>query len=63
MWCGIPFKNCPKKRDTNSHVENWFRILKNIILSQTESESVRFKNKLLNIHEFVVEVEKSIRAR
>ena len=32
LWCGIPFKNKPKKRDTNSHVDNWFRILKNNIL-------------------------------
>ena len=39
LLCGIPFKNFPKKRDTNSHVVNWFRIFKNNILAQTEGEN------------------------
>ena len=63
LWCAIPFKNCPKKRDTNAHVENWFRILKNNILPETEKKNKRLKNKLLTIKEFVEEVEKSVRAR
>ena len=63
LWCGIPFKNSPKKRDTNAHVENWFRILKNNILPEAERTIKRSKNKLLTIKEFVWEVEKSVRAR
>ena len=63
LWCGIPFKNRPKKRDTNAHVENWFRIVKNNILVETTNKSKRSKNKLLKIEEFLLEVEKSIRAR
>ena len=63
LWCGIPFHNLRIKRDTNSHVENWFRILKNNILVETENKRNRFKNKLLSIQEFLLEVEKSIRVR
>ena len=63
LWCGIPFSNFEKKRDTNSHVENWFRILKNNVLVETENKRKRFKSKLLDIPEFLLEVEKAIRVR
>ena len=63
LWCGIIFKKSKKKRDTNSHVENWFRILKNDVLVQTETKVKGNKTKLLNMMEFVIEVESTLQTR
>ena len=33
MWSGVHLVDMNKTRDTNSHIENWFRIIKNSIFN------------------------------
>ena len=63
LWSGVCLSGSKKLRDTNAPAENWMRVVKNEILTETSANICKRKNKVLSPSEFIVEMHTSIISR